>query len=263
MTSSLVAAYGTEITYEEFGTGEPVLLLHSEEGPVPTREFAEELGAERRVIMPHHPGFEGGQSLPFDAGIQDLAYAYHEFLESNDLTGIPIVGSSLGSWIALEIAALGGTAVSALHLLGPVGIKVGDREERDFVDVFAVSDQIRRELAYDDPGIAEVDVVARTEEELTVLASNREAFTKYAWEPYLHRVNLKYHVARVKVPIHIVSGAKDRLVRDGYYRELAALLGDAPVDQVSAAGHYPDIERPRETRDVVTKQMVGGGAGPR
>lgn len=259
---SLITAYDIELTYEEFGSGDTVLVLHSEEGPGATRSMAEALAEERRVVMPHQPGFDNSARLPFAATVQDLAYVYDEFMQSNDLVGIPVVGTSMGAWLALELAALGNGGVSDLGLISPVGIKVGSREQRDFVDLYAISEEERLALGFADPDLGAIDLNEISESDLETVSRNKEMFTYYGWKPYLHSVNLKHHARRIGVPIHILAGDSDGLFREGYLSELAALLGDADVHTVEGAGHYPDLEQPRATASTILKLMVSGAAKP-
>ncbi len=49
-----------------------------------------------------------------------------------------VVGVSFGGWIAAEIAIKSTARISHLVLANAVGIKVGDRETRDIVDIFAM-----------------------------------------------------------------------------------------------------------------------------
>ena len=86
-----------ELTVTDAGAGPVVLLLHGGAGPMSVAGFAEKLVASgRRVITPVHPGFSG---TPFRAGTTDvagLAALYAAVLDELDLTGVTVVGSSLG-----------------------------------------------------------------------------------------------------------------------------------------------------------------------
>ncbi|NIY69440.1 alpha/beta fold hydrolase [Streptomyces malaysiensis] len=246
MIRSLATAYGTNLAFEEFGSGSPVLLLPSEEGPTSARPFAEALARDHRVLMAHHPGYGESEQLPWNASVRDLAYLYSDLLDSEGLHGIPAIGSSLGAWAALELAAMGGGQVSSVTLAGPVGIKISGIQERDFVDVYAISAQERAERAYCDPTLGALDVDKLTTEQLMEIMLSREAFTNYVWEPYLHSRSLRHHAARIRVPTLIISGAEDSLVRADYHEELAAFLPNARYVVVPECGHFPDIESPAE-----------------
>jgi pimeloyl-ACP methyl ester carboxylesterase len=56
------------------------------------------------VIVPDHPAFGGSEALAWIDDISDLAYCYLDAIEGLGLSGVHIVGQSLGGWIALEMA---------------------------------------------------------------------------------------------------------------------------------------------------------------
>ncbi|WP_405970758.1 alpha/beta hydrolase [Streptomyces sp. NBC_00988] len=260
MTRSLATVYGTDLAVEEFGSGAPVLLLPSEEGPASTRPFAEALGRDRHVLMPHHPGYGESRRLPWNASIRDLAYLYSDVLEGEGLRGVHVVGSSLGAWVALELAAMGNGRISSMTLVGPVGIKLGGTEERDFVDVHSISAEERAERAYHDATLGALHADSLTIEELAHVMLCRETFTTYVWEPYLHSRSLRHHAARIRVPTLVISGSSDRLVRAGYHEELADFLPNARYAELPACGHFPDIESPAETVTLFNVFAASGTA---
>lgn len=253
MSRSLTTVYKYDLAVDDLGEGPPVLLLPSEEGATATRPFAQELAATHRVLMPHHPGYDDSPLLPWKASVRDLAYLYSEVLDQEGLHGIPVVGSSLGAWAALELAALGGGRVASLTLLGPVGIKLGGVETADFVDVYAITPDDRAARAYHDPERGKLKVESLMTAEIEKIMTSREAFTNYVWEPYLQSHALRHHAARIKAPTLVVTGDSDRLVRDGYYAELAAFLPNARHVVLAECGHFPDIERPAVTATQFTK----------
>ncbi|MFF3569296.1 alpha/beta fold hydrolase [Nocardia jiangxiensis] len=241
------------MTIEDFGAGRTVLLLHSEEGPDATRPFAEELAHTHRVLMPHHPGYGTSMVLPWKATVRDLAYAYNELLDAEGLDDIEVIGSALGAWSALELAAQGCGRIASLTLLGPVGIKLSGIEESDFVDVYAISPEEHAQRAYHDPALGRLDPDALSFEDLERAMRHREVFTNYAWEPYLHSTALRYHAARVRVPTLVINGSEDRMVRPGYYAELSDFLPNARHLVIPECGHFPDVERPIDTAAKFTE----------
>ena len=122
----------------ERGAGRPLLFLHPGIGIEPTAPVLDRLAARARVLAPVHPGF-GGSEQPkrFDT-VDDLAYFYLDLLEQLELRDTIVVGVSFGGWIAAEIAIKSTERISHLVLANAVGIKVGDREQRDIVDIYAI-----------------------------------------------------------------------------------------------------------------------------
>jgi len=88
----------------ETGTGRPVLLLHGGGGPFTTALLAQHLAETTHVIAPTHPGFDGTAADPNLTNVRSLADAYAEYLIERDLHDVIVVGSSVGGWIAAELA---------------------------------------------------------------------------------------------------------------------------------------------------------------
>src|SRR5713101_5829403 len=178
--------HGVQLEVVERGEGRPILLLHGEEGLDPKSSFLDLLAAHGRVMAPSHPGFAHSPDAETIDTIDDLAYLYLDLLTERDLHEVTLIGFSLGGWIAAEMAVKSTDRLAKLILVAPAGIKVGDRETRDIPDIFALHpDEVTR-LQYHDPARFAVDYAKRSDDELTVIARNREATALYAWEPYFH-----------------------------------------------------------------------------
>src|SRR5207253_2367025 len=79
--------------------------------------------------------------------IADLANFYLDFLDQLDLRGVHLVGSSLGGWIAAELAVRNATRLASLTLIGAAGIHVDGVAQ---VDTFLTNEEQRiRDLFYD------------------------------------------------------------------------------------------------------------------
>src|SRR5437870_3773470 len=92
------------ITLTEAGTGRPVLILHGGGGPFTVAGIADHLAATMHTITPTHPGWNGTERPDWLAGISDIAQAYLDYVGSDDLRDVLVIGSSLGGWIAAEMA---------------------------------------------------------------------------------------------------------------------------------------------------------------
>src|SRR5256885_1213584 len=115
-----VAGIGSvEVTVDERGAGQPFLLLHGGGGPNTVASFAELLAARRpaRVITPTHPGFGGTPPSDVVSTIAGLAELYAALLDQLGAEGVTVIGSSIGGWIAAELALLGSPRVSGIVLV--------------------------------------------------------------------------------------------------------------------------------------------------
>src|SRR5205823_6146224 len=107
-------------------------------------------------------------------------------IEQLDLRNVVLVGVSFGAWVAGAIAIKSTQRLSHLVLANAIGIKVGDRETRDIVDIFAILESRFIELAYFDPSAGTLDYKALPHDQALAASRNREATARYAWSPYMH-----------------------------------------------------------------------------
>jgi pimeloyl-ACP methyl ester carboxylesterase len=240
-----LSVHGVQLEVVERGQGRPILFLHGEEGLDPKAPFLDLLAAHGRVIAPSHPGF--GHSPGGDAidTIDDLSYLYLDLLAERDLRQVIVIGCSLGGWVTAEMAVKCTDRIAKMVLVAPLGIKVGDRETRDIPDIFALSaDEVAR-LQYHDPSRAVVNYAILSDDELTVIARNRQATALYAWEPYFHNPKLRRRLHRIDIPTLLLWGVNDRFVTPGYYgAAYREAIPGARLEIIERAGHFPHIEQP-------------------
>ena len=257
-----ITVRGLELEVVHRGTGPLLLLLHGAGGIDPRAEFLDLLARHFELVAPSHPGF-GNSPLPelFDS-VDDLAYVYLDLLEEFDLREVILVGFSLGGWIAAEVAVRCAHRLSRLILVGPVGIKAGDREMRDIPDIFALApDEVTR-LVYHDPQKGAVDYAAMADEQLRIIARNRQSLALYSWEPYMHNPKLRYRLGRLKLPTLLIRGASDGLISPQYLEAYRAAIAGARMEVIAQAGHAPQIEQPRTLVERMLAFAREPGAAP-
>jgi pimeloyl-ACP methyl ester carboxylesterase len=236
---------GTRIDIIERGSGRPLLFLHAENGIDLSLAAIDELAKGARVIAPTHPGF-GRSELPKGMrSVDDLSYFYLDMLDELDLRDVTVVGVSLGAWIAAEIAVKSSVRFAKLVMANAVGVKVGDRETRDIVDIFALAEKEFIDIAYSDPARGTRDYKSLPDAEVLAAARAREATARFAWNPYFHNPRLKSRLHRINIPTLFLWGAQDRMLSEGYGRAYSALIPGAGFELIDRAGHFPDHEQPK------------------
>src|SRR6202046_1631374 len=119
------------VTIDQQGAGRPVLLLHGGGGPPSMGTLPAALSEDYEVIAPVHPGFAGTPRPEWYDGIDDIALSYLQLFEQRDLRDVLVVGSSIGGWIASEMAVREHERISGTVLLNAVGINVDGRQLAD------------------------------------------------------------------------------------------------------------------------------------
>jgi pimeloyl-ACP methyl ester carboxylesterase len=242
-TSSIVIN-GARTELVDRGHGRPILFLHPHLGLEPCAPVLDLLADGGRLIAPSHPGFGHSERPAGITTVDDLAYFYLDLMDELDLRDTLVIGVSLGAWIAAAIAVKSTSRMARLVLANPVGIKVGDRETRDILDIFAMVEGEFLDKAFADPAAGKRDYRAMTDDEVTMAARDREATALYTWSPYMHDPKLKGRLHRIRIPTLVLWGTADRLVGEAYGRTFCAAVPGAAFETLAGAGHFPHIEQP-------------------
>ena len=225
------------------GDGTPLLLLHGMDTVHPEARFLDLLGQQTEIIAPSSPGFGNTRRPPDFDTIYDLVRLYLAVLDELPHDKVALLGLSFGGWLAAEVAVACSHRLSKLILVDPVGIKIGDRESRDILDVFNVNPAEVKRCSWHDAAKAP-DYDAMSDDELVTHARNWESLCLYAWHPYMYNPQLKHWLRRIKVPTLLLWGASDRVVTPDYGRAYAGLIPGARFELIEAAGHHPEQEQP-------------------
>jgi pimeloyl-ACP methyl ester carboxylesterase len=248
---SFVEIEGCKINLRRGGAGAPLVFLHGASGAPAIQPFMEKLAQRFDVLVPEHPGFGASDEPGWLENMHDLAYFYLDVLESLELRGLHLVGSSLGGWLALEMAVRDASRLKSLLLVGPAGISVPGVKPGD---VFLWSpEELTRNLFFD-PALAEKMLAQpMTPELLDVSLKNRHTVARLGWEPRMHDPFLHKWLHRVNVPVKIVWGEADKILPVAYAGEFKKLMPAAEVEIIPRCGHLPQAERPEEFCDIVMR----------
>jgi pimeloyl-ACP methyl ester carboxylesterase len=231
---------GCRINLRRGGAGAPLLYLHGASGAPVILPFMEQLAGSFDVLVPEHPGFGLSDEPEWLENIHDLAYFYLDFLRRLDLRNVLVVGSSIGGWLALEMAVRDTSRIRSLVLVAPAGISVPGLQP---ADIFMWSPEELVRNLFHDPKLAAARLAEPvTPEQVDIALKNRHAAARLAWEPRLHDPFLHKWLHRITVPVKIVWGENDRILPVGYARAFRELLPDAELDVIPACGHLPQVE---------------------
>jgi len=235
---------GVELEVLRRGAGRPLLLLHGLQTIHPRAPFLDLLSRHAEVIAPSHPGF-GRSPRPDDfTSVYDLVHLYLDILDQFPHDKVTLLGLSFGGWLAAEVAVKCGHRLDKLVLVDAVGIKIGDRETRDILDIFNTSRQEVLRRSWHDADRWAPDFDAMSDDELVIHHRNWEALCLYGWHPYMYNPHLRRWLARIAVPTLLLWGASDRVASPAYGRAYADLIPGSRFELIERAGHHPEIEQP-------------------
>ncbi|MFJ1865211.1 alpha/beta fold hydrolase [Streptomyces sp. NPDC088097] len=252
-TDTSVVYADLSLTLSEAGSGRPVLILHGGGGPATVAGLAQHLSRTAHTLTPVHPGWDGTHRPAWLTGIGDLALAYLHHLRERGLRDVLVVGSSLGGWIAAEMAVrdTAGT-ITGLVLVDAVGVRV---ETEPITDFFALDARGVAEHSWHDSDRYYLDPADVPTEELARRQTNMATMRILAGDPYMHDPKLLRRLGDVQVPALLLWGGSDRIVTPAYGAAYAGAFGNGRLEVIAEAGHLPQIEQPEATFALIDAHL--------
>ena len=223
------------------GSGEPLLYLHGFEGHPGDAPFLQRLAKQRRVLVPHHPGFSGTGGLDGIDGILDLTLLYRDLLDAVGAGRTDVIGHSLGGMFAAELAAVCRPYVRKLILVDAFGLWLDDAP---IPDPFVMSPRHLGTVLWHDPegDVAKAAAPPRGGAAAIERTQNLGAATKFLW-PIPDR-GLRKRLRHIRAPTLVIWGASDRLIGSEYADAFHAAIPGSRLVTVENAGHLPMLEQP-------------------
>lgn len=238
------------------GSERPLVYLHSgfgEVGPLPLFDALGDAGFA--VTAPELPGF--GRSDPPPPGwhaIEDIVFHLRQLLDACGLEQPVVVGSSLGGWLAAELAVWFPRRVAALVLIDAAGLRV---DGAPVFDLFAArpADTMRRALPNGDDLLAWLAPSLEGDDDpqapLLHLLHASEATARLGWNPFLHDPKLAARLPSVKAPTLVLWGAEDGIIPRAHGETYASSIPSARLEVLAGCGHLPALEQPGEVAAYV------------
>jgi pimeloyl-ACP methyl ester carboxylesterase len=173
-------------------------------------------------MLPTHPGWEGTPRPDSFSSVGDLALAYLELLEGEDLRDVVLVGLSFGGWIASEMA-----------------IRDRDRRLGRLVLVDAIG-----------PAIPGYQVCVPLESPPLDVAYIYGG--KTLGDPELVR-----RLRTVETPTLMIWGERDTVVPPEFGRLYSNAFANNRFALIPSAGHMPVREAPEATFTVIESFLAG------
>lgn len=235
---------GCRTRFMRGGKGAPLLFLHGARGAAAWLPFMEKLSQRFELIVPEHPGFGGSDSPDWLDNVGDLAYFYLDAIETLGLKDVNLVGTSLGGWLACEIAVRDRHPLRSLVLVAPAGIHVKGLAKGD---TFMWSPEQTIRNLFHDQTMAEA-ALARpmSDAEQFSEMKNRLIMAKLAWQPRFYNPHLYKWLHRIAVPTLILWGDDDKIIPPGYGPAFQTLIPNSRLDVIKDCGHLPQIEKADE-----------------
>ena len=226
------------------GSKPPLLVLHHDIGTPDRLDFYDELAEEHDVLRPHHPGFGLSERPEWARSVRDIAIMYRALLAQLGVHKFSLVGLGFGGWIAAELASMAPAEVSAMVLVGSMGI----RPDEGFICDQAMMDYIHyvRNGFYDQAAFAHIFTDNPDTDQLVQWDVCREMCFRVAWKPYMYSPSLPHLLGGVNARSLVVWGDSDQIVPTSTGNLFSKALNGAPVQIIRDCGHYVEMEKPAE-----------------
>ena len=248
-----VRVHGTEVELFTGGEGPSLLFLHGAGGNSGWQHYHEELSKTYKVYVPSQPGFNGTERPDWVYSITDVCHFNRALVNTLGLDQYILMGSSMGGWVAAEMASMNSDNIKALILVDAAGIKP---ERGDISEIFMVSGETRiKQRFYDPSQVPNYEAYTRdlTDEEKIVDHSNKEMASRLCWKPYLHNLSLPFYLSNVTSPTLIVWGEEDAIIPVECAELFRKAITNSQVKIINDCGHSPAIEKPDEFLNSVTE----------
>lgn len=240
-TQTMETIAGCKVSVRRAGEGPPLLFLHGARGASAWLPFMDKLAQQYTVIVPEHPGFGDSDTPSWLLNVGDLAYFYLDYLDAQGLQGVHLVGTSLGGWIAAELAVRSCQHLSTLTLVDPAGIHVKGLPQKG--DLFLWSPEQKVRNLFHDQAKADAALAAPVDEaEMERQLKNSLTTALLAWQPRFYNPQLTQWLHRISVPTLVLWGAEDKLFPAEYGSEFVKRIPNARLETFEGCGHLPHVE---------------------
>jgi pimeloyl-ACP methyl ester carboxylesterase len=239
-SENMLEVRGTRVRVLRGGEGPPLIFLHGASGHVGWLPFLERLSQRFDVLAPEHPGFGSSDDPAWLDRPSDLAYFHLDLIEALNLDGVHLMGTSLGGWVAAELAVRNTSRLASLTLVCAVGI-TADGVPMD--DLFRMSADENARRFYHDPDRARRRLELLAAADPRMLVRNRSTVVRLAYPSFVNPELSKW-LHRVDVPTLLIWGENDGLVPPRFGEAYRDHIPQATLAVIPRAGHAPFEEQP-------------------
>lgn len=237
-----------EFAYIDEGQGEVLLLLHGLFGALSNwNGVVDHFSKSYRVVIPLMPIYE---MALHKAGVPGLVQFVEDFVQFKKLTGMTLLGNSLGGHVALVYTLKNPLKVKRLVLTGSSGL---------FEDSMGGSfpkrgnyEYVKERVGYTfyDPATATQELV---DEVFSITNSNAKCLRIIAIAKSAQRHNMAKDITNIQVPTLLIWGLNDTITPPLVGHEFNRLIPNSELHFIDHCGHAPMMEHPQKFNSILEK----------
>ena len=260
---SVRLANGVNLAYVELGDpkGEPLLLLHGYTDTSRSWTAVAPYLLRHRLLIPDQRGHGGSDAPACCYSAHVFAEDARLFLDSMKVGKAAVAGHSLGSMVAMTLAAEHPERVTRVALIGSTALVPVRRGDWLWTNAHALTAPLDPASPFMrewhpanqptpvDPAFAEAAMAE-------ILA-----IPLHVWRAVMREladVPAGRHAADIRAPVLILSGGKDPLFPSEHHAALVKAIPHAEARVFPDLGHNLSWERPAETGPVLARFFAGG-----
>ena len=264
---------GTRIAVRTWGQGPPLLLVHGlMTGGYSFRHVLAPLGARRTLYVPDLPGAGDSDAPAARLTPEVLGDAILGVAEALGVAGAPVLGNSMGGYVAMHLALRRPSAMAALvnvHSPGFPELRLHALRgalalpgARWLLHALVARDPrrwVHRNVHYRDESLKSLEEADVYGAPLRTVAG-RDAFRSYlrdTMDPFaMKRFQAELGARRAEglgfpIPLLLLWARRDPMVPPSFGPRFAAAIPDAELRWLEDASHFAHVDQPAATADAV------------
>lgn len=251
-----------KIFYRATGTGKPVILIHGfgEDGEV-WRKQVSHLQDKFRLIVPDLPG-SGKSELIDDMSMEGMAEVIHAIIHEEKIEACPVIGHSMGGYIALALVEKYWNHVSAFGLFHSTAY--ADSEEKkatrrkgiDFIQQHGGFEFLKTAI----PNLFSPGSKDKMPERIDEFIRQQHNFSAAALVSYygamMERPDLTGQLRKAAVPVLFIMGKYDNAVPLDDVLQQCHLPELSYIHILQKSGHMGMLEEPGGSNRILDKFLL-------
>ena len=250
-------ASGIQLSYVELGDpkGEPLLLLHGFTDTSRSWSLMATYLSSYRLLIPDQRGHGVADAPRCCYSTYNYADDARQFMDALGIRKAAIAGHSMGSMVAITMAAEYPDRVSKIVLIGSTALTPVNRGDWLYENVAALKGPLDPQSQFmkewhpaNQPTPVDATFAAFAMDEILDVPL-------HVWRGVMRElanVPAGRHAADVKAPVLILSGGKDPLFPPEHHRSLVAAFPTGEAHSFPDLGHNLSWERPRELSAIIS-----------